>query len=155
MNGDLQMIKPRLLILSLLFTFAVALPAFAQSKVDVFGYYFIEKAPKAFADISEIHLAGNYGAAEKPPFYGLIRLKKISAKDFRLLRPSLNGKTLRFKTMTVGRVFYKFSGTFTRLADFPSTRPEGEILLKGKLTKYRGKHRIAESNLSFSYSAGD
>ena len=149
------MIKPRLLIALILFVFAVTLPSFAQSNVDIGGYYFIENPPKAFADISEILLAGNYGASEEPPFYGLIRLKKKSAKDFALLKPTLASKKLMFKTRSVGGVYYEFSGRFTRLDDFPSTQPEGEILLKGKLTKYRGKHRIAVSNLSFSYSAGD
>ena len=132
------------------------LPTFAQkSKVDIFGYYTIEKPTKNFADISEIHLSGNYGAQEKPPVYGLIRLKKKSTKDFHVLKPTINGRNLTFTTKTVGGISYQFDGAFTKLGDFPTLRPEGEILLKGKLTKYRGKTKLAEANVSFLYSAGD
>ena len=141
----------------LLFLSVPALTTFAQknNKVDVFGYYTIKNPTKTFADISEIHLSGNYGAQEKPPIYGLIRLKKKSAKDFQLLKPTLNGKNLTFTTKAVGGISYQFDGTFTKLGNFPETRPEGEILLKGRLTKYKGKTKIVEANVSFSYSAGD
>lgn len=132
----------------------LALPGLAQ-KSDIFGYYTIENAPKAFADISEIHLAGEYGKQQKPAFYGLIRLKKKTAKDFQILKPVLSGKNITFSTNTVGGVSYKFSGTFTKLENFPETRPDGEILLTGKLTKYRGKTKLAEANVRFSYFAGD
>lgn len=132
------------------------LTAHAQSSTnDIFGYYFIEKSPKTFADISEIHLGGNYGAEQTPPFYGLIRLKSKKAKDFHLLKPTLNGKDLTFSTKSVGGINYTFSGTFTKLGDFPSERPEGEVLLKGTLIKFKGKTIIAKANVSFTYSAGD
>ena len=143
-----------LFVLLLLGTFALSV--FAQSKKpEIFGYYSIEKAPRAFVDISEIHLAGNFGAKQKPPFYGLIRMNSKKAKDFRLLKPTLKGKNLTFSTKSVGGVSYTFSGTFTKLGDFPRERPEGEILLKGTLTKFKGKTKIAEARVSFSYSAGD
>lgn len=132
-----------------------ALPAFSQKKVDIFGYYSIVKPPRAFADISEIHLAGDYGARQKPPIYGLIRLTRENAKDYQLLRPTLAGKRLTFKSRTVGNVRYEFEGYFTKLGDFPDSKPNGQILLKGKLSKYRGKQRIAVANLRFRYEAGD
>lgn len=133
-----------------------AFPVFSQAaKVDIFGYYFIEKAPKAFADISEINLGGDVGVNDKPPFYGLIRMKAKRALDYKLLKPTLNGKNLTFSTKSVGGVSYQFSGAFTRLGNFPDERPEAEVLLKGTLTKFRGKTKIAEAKVSFSYSAGD
>jgi hypothetical protein len=136
---------------------ASAITTFGQKNqsVDIFGYYTIEKPTKEFADISEVHLSGNYGAKEKPPVYGLIRLKKKSAKDFQVLKPTLNGKNLTFATKTVGGISYQFEGAFTKLGDLPTLQPEGEILLKGKLTKYKAKTKIAEANVSFLYSAGD
>jgi hypothetical protein len=147
--------KYKILCLLTLFGLFV-LPTFAQrNKVDIFGYYRIEKPMKDFADISEVHLAGNYGAQEKPPTYGLIRLKKKTAKDFPLLKPVLNGKNLTFTTKEVGGISYQFSGTFTKLGDFPTVQPNGETLLSGKLTKYKGKTKIAEANVKFSYEAGD
>ena len=148
--------KSSILFLFLFFAVSV-LTAFAQSKntVDIFGYYTIENPTKDFTDISEIHLSGNYGANEKPPVYGLIRLKKKSAKDFLLLKPALNGKNLTFATKAVGGISYQFVGAFTKLGDFPVLQPNGEILLKGKLTKYKGKTKIAEANVKLSYEAGD
>ena len=142
-------------LLALLILFADSAVAQKAKTNDIFGYYTIEKPTKDFADISEVHLSGNYGAKEKPPVYGLIRLKKKSAKDFQVLKPTLNGKNLTFTTKAVGGISYQFEGAFTKLGDFPTLRPEGEILLKGKLTKYRGKTKIAEANVSFLYSAGD
>lgn len=130
-----------------------AAPGFGQ-KSDVFGYYMIENPPRAFADISEIHLAGEYGKQQKPVFYGLIRLKKKTAKDFQILKPAMNGKNIQFSTNAVGGVSYKFSGAFVKLENFPETRPEGAVL-SGKLIKYRGKIKLAEADVKFSYFAGD
>jgi hypothetical protein len=142
-------------LLALLVLFTDSAVAQKANTVDIFGYYTINNPTKDFADISEVHLSGNYGAQEKPPVYGLIRLKKKSAKDFQILKPTLNGKNLTFITKAVGGISYQFEGVFTKLGDLPTLRPEGEILLKGKLTKYRGKTKIAEANVSFLYSAGD
>lgn len=141
-----------LAILLCVFTF----PLFAQdSAVDIFGYYTIDKAVKGFTDISEIHLAGSYGAEQKPPFHGLIRMKAKKAKDFHLLKPTLDGNNLTFSTKSVNGVSYTFSGTFTRLGNFPNERPEGEVLLTGILTKLKGKTTLASAKVSFIYTAGD
>lgn len=144
---------------SLLFLFLLmsALTTFTQknNKVDIFGYYTIEKPMKDFVDISEIHLVGDYGEQLKPPVYGLIGMKKKGAKAFQLLKPTLNGKNLTFTTKTVGGISYQFDGAFTKLGNFPALQPNGEILLKGKLIKYKGKTKIAEADVKFSYFAGD
>lgn len=132
----------------------LAVPTFAQ-KTDIFGYYTIVKATKAFADISVIHLGGDYGEQQNPPFYGLIRLESKSAKDFQLNESVMNGKNITFSTESVGNISYKFVGAFTKLGDFPILQPNGEVILKGTLSKYRGKKRIASANVKFSYEAGD
>jgi hypothetical protein len=142
-----------LFILSILLTSVPA--AVAQKKVDVFGYYTIVSATADFRDISEIHLAGNYGAQQTPKVYGLIRLRDQSAKDFDLLKPTMVGKKITFLTKTVGGVHYAFDGTFTKLGDFPLTRPEGQTILRGTLSKFRGKKKIASGTFNFIYSAGD
>ncbi len=147
-------ISTYLLFLFLMFP---ALTTFAQDKdkVDIFGYYTIVKPSKAFADISLIHLAGDQSLYQKPPFYGLIRLKKKGAKDYALLKPIQTGKNLKFTTEEVGGVYYKFDGDFTKLGDFPTLNPSGEVILTGRLTKYKGKTKIAESKVRLSYEAGD
>lgn len=126
-----------------------------KEKVEIFGYYTIVKPTKDFNDISEINLGGDFGANEKPPFYGLVRLKKTHTKDFRLLKPILTGKHLVFTTKDVNGVYYKFSGDFIKLGNFPILNPNGEVILKGMLSKYRGKKKIASANVKFSYEAGD
>ncbi len=134
--------------------------AFAQkSKVlDTFGYYYIKNPTKAFADISEINLTGDYGKDEKPRFYGLIRMKKERAKDFRLLKPTQKGRFISFKTKSVGGISYQFSGNFTDL--FVQTEEsrdklnQGGIALKGILIKLKGKKEIARQLVSFTYFTG-
>lgn len=143
--------KTLILCLALLFIGFAVTATRAQTKTDIFGYYELQgKIPAAFADISEIHLAGEYGAEQKPPVYGLIRLKKKSAKDFPLNEPVYDGKNISFTTKTVGGISYKFSGTF---AQFPNNAPE--TVLRGVLQKFRGKTKIAEAKVKFSYEQGD
>jgi hypothetical protein len=144
----------KFIFLTILLTVS-AISTFAQSKTDTFGYYTIEKSTKDFSDISEIHLAGEYGANEKPPMYGLIRMKARKAKDYVLNKPVSDGKKITFTTRAVNGISYSFSGTFVRLGNFPEERPEGEVLLKGTLTKMKGKTKLASGTFSFSYSAGD
>lgn len=144
------------ILFSVAFVFAFALSAFGQTETtDIFGYYSIEKPTKDFANISEIHLSGNYGAEQKPPAYGLIRLKAKNAKDFQIQKPALDGKNLTFSTNEVSGISYKFEGEFSKLGNFPELQPNGEILLTGTLTKYRGKTKIASANVKLLYSTGD
>ena len=138
--------------------FAASFPATAQAKKngkDIFGYfYFKGKTEKDFANIREIHLAGDFGAKEKPPFYGLIRLKAQRAKDFQILKPTGTGKNISFTTTAVSGVSYKFTGVFTRLDLEQKQIPEGEVVLKGKLTKLKNGRQIAEQDASFTYFPG-
>lgn len=133
------------------------LTAFSQEedKVDIFGYYNIVKPTKDFIDISEIHLSGNFGENENPPFYGLIRLRKRGNEDFRLLTPTLTGKNLKFTTTKINGIYYKFDGNFTKLGNFPILNPWREIILTGNLTKYKGKIKIALAKVKLAYDAGD
>ena len=133
---------------------AFTVPALAQ-KNDIFGYYKPVSATAEFRDISEIHLAGDYGEQQTPKVYGLIRMRQQNSADYDLLKPTLVGKRLSFTTKSVDGVHYGFVGTFVKLGDFPTTRPEGQTLLKGTLTKYRGKKKIAAGTFNFIYSAGD
>ena len=132
---------------------------FAQKsgELDTFGYYYIVKPNKAFADISEIHLAGDYGQTQTPVFFGLIRLKNKRAKDFRLLKPFQKGNYISFTTSAVNRISYKFTGYFAPSfkEDLRSAIKPRTIVLEGKLLKYRGKVKIAEQLVKFTYFAGD
>lgn len=146
-------------ILLILAVFAlVAAGAQAQDKKngkDIFGYfYFKGRVSNDFTDIREIHLAGDFGAREKPPFYGLIRLKSRNAKDFAVLKPTGIGKNISFATKTVGGVSYQFTGAFTRVdIEERETKPE-EVVLKGTLTKLKNGAKVAAEAVSFTYFPG-
>lgn len=139
------------------FSFVSAVSAQQSKQLDTFGYYYIEKPIKAFADISEISLGGDYGLTEKPVYYGLIRLKKRSS-DFRLLKPTLNGTAIAFSTKAVNGVSYKFSGNFTRLfvkhQDSPDELNNGGIVLQGTLIKLKKGVEIARQVVKFTYFTG-
>lgn len=148
---------------ALLFLFFFSLSLFVQAQranqLDTFGYYYIQNSNKNFRDISEIHLSGDYGKKRNPVIYGLIRLKNKQAKDFRLNSPIQKGKFISFTTKSVGGISYQFSGSFTKLYDKvietrPGTTPQG-IVLRGKLIKLKGKIKIAEQRVGFTYFAGD
>ena len=127
---------------------------------DVFGFFMISgKAPKEFADIDHINLGGSgeYGAGANPPYYGQIRLKDKKKTDFKLLKPTLEGKNLSFKTEAVNGVSYEFVGTLTQ-TDFstPETQPQAEEkVLSGTLRKLKAGKMIAESKVEFTWFLGD
>jgi len=143
--------KLLLVCLALIFTGFAVDDVQAQAENDIFGYYTIDgRAPAAFADISEIHLAGSYGAERKPPVHGMIRPKK--GKDFPLLKPKLVGKNISFETKAVGGISYKFTGAFIK---FPNNEAQQGVILRGVLQKFKGKTKIAEARVGFTYEAGD
>jgi hypothetical protein len=146
----------------LLITALVSLVSFASAQkskeLDTFGYYYIKKPIKAFSDISEIHLSGNYGKSEKPRFYGLIRLKNNNAKDFHLLNPIQKGSYISFTTKTVAEISYKFNGSFTKLfiknQESTDKLNYGGIVLRGTLIKLRRGLQIAKQVVEFTYFTG-
>jgi hypothetical protein len=145
--------KALVLCLAFLLIGFASTAARAQTKTDIFGYYELQgKIPAAFADIREIHLAGDYGAQQKPPVHGLIRLKKKSAKDFAINKPTRSGKNISFTTKAVGGISYQFTGTFVK---FPNNEQQAGIVLQGVLQKFKGKTKIAEASVKFTYEAGD
>ncbi|HEY0049694.1 MAG TPA: hypothetical protein VGB68_10435 [Pyrinomonadaceae bacterium] len=143
--------KTLVFCLAFLFTGFGAAAAKAQTGNDIFGYYGIDgKVPAAFADIDVIHLAGSYGARQKPPVHGMIRPKK--GGDFPLLKPALSGKNISFTTRAVGGISYIFTGTFVK---FPDNEQQEGVILRGVLQKFKGRTKIAEASVGFTYDAGD
>ncbi|HEY0321618.1 MAG TPA: hypothetical protein VGC66_11715 [Pyrinomonadaceae bacterium] len=137
------------------------LPSFVRAsvgraKVDVFGYYFPQgKLPAAFSEIDHLMLSTIDINARPAPLNGFIRPKARAGKDYKLVKPTMNGMNLSFTTQAIKGVSYKFVGAFTKLGDFPTDRPEGEVLLKGRLTKMLNGKKVAETNVSFTYTGGD
>jgi len=129
-----------------------------NQETDLSGYYTLDgKITKAFADISELFLAtGDVrgGKFVKVPLYGFIRLATRAKMDFYLVKPTLTGKNFTFTTKKIKGVSYEFSGTFTKLGNFPDIRPEEAGLLKEHLVKLLNDNKVAEIDASFTYSAG-
>lgn len=129
-----------------------------DQEIDLFGYYSLaDEVPKAFANIDMLHLSTvdeRKGKMVKVPLYGFIRLRQRARVDYYLVKPILEGNQFTFSTKAIKGVSYQFNGTFLKLGNFPETRPEGEIVLKGRLIKMRYGKKVAESDVSFDYSAG-
>jgi len=125
----------------------------------VFGYFFIKgRAVKAFTDIDHLNLAGSgeYGAQANPPFYGQIRLKDKNKTDYKLLKPTQNGKNFSFTTETVNGVSYEFNGVLSRTDFSRDPQPSaGETVLTGTLKKKSGGKLAAQSKVSFRWELGD
>lgn len=123
---------------------------------DVTGGYFVKGAlPSEFSEIEHLSLATIDDQGNPAPLNGFIRPKRRAAKDYQLLNPKLNGKTLTFSTKAVSGISYSFTGTFEKLADFSvNPPPSDEVILRGKLTKLLDGNMVMETDVNFTYSAG-
>lgn len=131
---------------------AVSLPALSQSRrFNPDGtFWIIGEAPNGFLDFSGINLNGR-------------RLRRLPSQGVQLN----NGKTFHYKTLTVkqnnftfttvtlGGVYYTFSGRFLRGGVFAEQDLSDERpVLEGVLAKYRGGKKLAEAKLKFAYFGG-
>jgi hypothetical protein len=129
------------------------------NEVKVYGYFFIAgKVPAAFKDIDvmDISIPGYVDSTKHgAPDYGRIRLKGRRGVDYLLLKPTLDGKNLSFKTKAVRGVSYEFSGTLNR-TNFDEPQPGAEeIVLRGTLKKLQGRKEIAASQVTYTWELGD
>ena len=128
----------------------------ANAQGDVTGAYFVKGTlPSDFSEIEHLSLATIDDQGNPAPLNGFIRPKRRSAKDYKLVNPKLNGKTLTFSTTPVDGISYSFTGTFEKLADFSANPPPAdEVILKGKLTRLLDGNTVIETDVNFTYSAG-
>lgn len=136
---------------------AVAGPSVTSANVTgASGTFSIHgKAPQAFANIEVLEIGGDdeYGWKATPPFYGFIRLNTKARTDYKLLKPTIDGKNINFKTRAVAGVSYEFEGTFTPL-DFAEKDLRNQVVLSGTLKKMMGGKVAAEAKLDFDYTPG-
>ena len=124
--------------------------------IDASGTFSIHgTAPSAFANIEVLEIGGNdeYGWKAKPPFYGFIRLKTRARTDYKLMQPTIDDKSISFKTQSVAGISYDFEGTFKSL-DFAEKDMRNQIVLSGTLRKLTGGKVTAEEKLDFDYTPG-
>jgi hypothetical protein len=130
--------------------------ATCANSIDASGTFSIHgKAPQAFANIEVLEIGGDdeYGWKANPPFYGFIRLNNRAKTDYKLLKPTIDGKNISFKTRAVGGVSYEFEGSFTQL-DFAEKDMRNQVVLSGTLKKLVGGKVTAEAKLDFDYTPG-
>lgn len=122
-----------------------------NTRFDPDGSYWISgTAPDDFSDFGGINLNAK-------------RLRRLPQPGVQLN----NGRTLRFKqlsvkrerftftTVVVSNISYSFSGTFLRGGVFQSANLDDEKpVLEGVLTKFRAGRKVAEAKLQFVYFGG-
>lgn len=123
---------------------------------DVTGAYFpIDALPDDFAELDHLLLATIDENAAPAPLNGFLRPKAPDAKDYPLVRPSLEERRLTFETAPVAGVRYAFDGRFEMLANFPENPPAYEtVVLSGTLRRIDGGTTVASTPVRFRYEAG-
>lgn len=133
---------------------AVSLPVVGQTKRQTFdpdgSFWLIGEPPDGFSDFGGINLNGR-------------RLRRIPTQGLQLN----NGKTFHYKslivkrdnftftTVSLGGVYYTFSGKFLRGGVFAEQDLYDEqAVLEGVLAKYKSGKKVAEAKLEFSYFGG-
>lgn len=126
-------------------------PTRAQ-ETDPDGYLFIDGTPpKAFANIDHIAI---FRDPPGTPRKGWIQLKDKRSTRFAFRDLSISGAKFSFTTRAVGGINYSFMGQFRVAGVFAETQPSGAVLT-GRLTKWRGRRQMGESEVSLIYSVGD
>lgn len=133
---------------------AVSLPALSQTRRQTFNpdgsFWLVGEPPTGFSDFGGINLNGR-------------RLRHIPTQGLQLN----NGKTFHYKslvvkrdnftftTVSLGGVYYTFSGKFLRGGVFAEQDLSDERpVLEGVLVKYKSGKKVAEAKLKFSYFGG-
>ena len=127
-----------------------------ETLLDPTGAYFaMDELPAEFAELEHLSLATIDDKAEPAPLNGFLRPKDREARDYALISPKLEGRSLAFTTEVVDGVHYEFSGAFEVVGNFAAEPPSYETaVLTGTLTKHRGGKSIASTPVKFRYEAG-
>jgi hypothetical protein len=122
-------------------------------------YYIAGKYPKGFADFDSLSIVTrewNYEkqriVAAKPSGSLQTYEKDKTGTEYKFSAININGKRISIVTRSVKGVSYQFDGKFV-LEEYKAKLQNGEeyidaILLKGRLTKWRGGKKIAEAKVN-------
>jgi len=133
---------------------AIVTPALAQTKTARFdpdgSFWIVGTPPNEFSDFSAINL--NAKKLRRIPPTGL---QTNDGKTYRFKTLTVKRDNFTFTTATVGGVSYSFTGKFLKGGNFAATWLGDESpVLEGTLTKFRAGKKLAESKLKFSYFGG-
>ena len=133
---------------------ATSVPALTQTKTTRFdpdgSFWIIGTPPNEFSDFSAINL--NAKRLRRLPPTGL---QTNNGKTYRFKTLTVKRDNFTFTTVTVGGVSYSFAGKFLKGGNFAASSlgDEGPVL-EGTLTKFRDAKKLAEAKLKFSYFGG-
>jgi hypothetical protein len=125
-----------------------------QQRFDPDGFFYIlGEPPSKFRYIG--HIALYRGSRNLNPFpSGVLSSKGNILYKFKTL--TVTNKKLIFTTLAVKGISYSFAGRFLRGGVFAAEgdTPTDIPYLKGRLRKYRGRKKVAEAELTFTYFTG-
>jgi len=144
----------KLLALLILAILALNVSAFGQRKSARFDpdgtFWILGDTPSNFSEFSAINLN-----AKRSRYLPSAGLQITDGKTFRFKTLSVKRDNFTFTTVTVRGVSYSFSGKFLKGGIFYTSDLDDTIpVLKGTLTKFRDGQKIAEANLTLSYFGG-
>jgi hypothetical protein len=144
----------KLLALLTLAILAVNVSAFGQRKSPRFDpdgtFWIVGDTPSNFSEFSAINLN-----AKRSRYLPSPGLQITDGKTFRFKTLTVKRDNFTFTTVTVRGVSYSFSGKFLKGGIFYTSGLDDTIpVLEGTLTKFRDGQKIAEANLKLSYFGG-
>jgi hypothetical protein len=144
----------KLLILVTLSILVASLSAAGQKKSARFDpdgtFWILGDTPPEFKEFSAINL--NAKRSRQLPSPGL---QITNGKTFRFKTLTVKRDNFTFTTMTVKGVSYSFAGKFLKGGVFYTSDLDDTIpVLEGTLTKFRAGQKVAEAKLTLSYFGG-
>lgn len=140
-------------IVTFLLLLTLSLPVLAQKKAgfDPDGsFWIIGDHGDGFSDFGGINL--NAKRLSRLPPSGV---QINDGKTFRFKMLSVKRDNFTFTTVTIGGVYYSFSGRFLQGGVFAATDLSDERpVLEGVLRKHKGGKKVAEQKLKFMYFGG-
>jgi hypothetical protein len=133
----------------------IAVPVAGQrtksTRFDPNGSFWLHgKPPTDFSDFSGINL--NAMRSRQLPRPGL---QTNDGKTYRFKTLTVKRERFTFTTMTIANVSYSFSGRFLKGGVYSAGDLDDETpVLEGTLTKFRGGQKVAEAKLKFVYFGG-
>jgi hypothetical protein len=122
-----------------------------STRFDPNGSFWLHgEPPTDFSDFSGINL--NAKRSRQLPQPGL---QTNDGKTYRFKTLTVKRELFTFTTMTIANVSYSFSGRFLKGGVYSAGDLDDETpVLEGTLTKFRGGRKVAEAKLKFVYFGG-
>jgi hypothetical protein len=148
-------LSPRMIVAFTVISLLTTVGIFGQNnrkdRFDPDGSFWLHgEPPNEFSDFGSINL--NAKRLRRLPSPGL---QLNNGKTFRFKLLSVKRESFTFTTVTISGVSYSFSGRFLKGGIFAAGDLDDETpVLEGQLTKFTAGQKIAETKLTFVYFGG-